>query len=87
MSKDKPAEGLEKIVTQSGLHVYGTPITDILGNRIIIHESAVPESEGGPLVWLTLQEAGETEGVGVLLDQNLTEVLRNRLDQAKEVWE
>lgn len=87
MSKDKPEEGIDKIVTNSGLHVYGTPVIDELGNKAIIHESSVPESEGGPFLWLTLQKAGETEGVGVLLDQNQTQVLRDRIDAAiKGVW-
>lgn len=86
MSKDK--EGIEKVVTQSGLAVYGTPVVDTLGNKVIVHESSVPEKEGGPFLWLTLQKAGETEGVGVLLNQNQAQVLQDRLGAAIEgVWE
>lgn len=86
MSQREP-EGIEEIVSQSGLTVYGTPVTDTLGNKAIVHESSVPEEEGGPFLWLTLQKAGETEGVGVLLDQNQAEVLRDRLNAAiKGVW-
>ena len=85
--KNETAAGIEKIVSQSGLHVYGTPLIDVLGNKVIIHESSVPAEEGGPYVWLTLQQAGETEGVGVLLDENLVKVLGERLEAAREVWE
>lgn len=86
MSESKP-EGIEKILSQSGLAVYGTPINDTLGNRIIVHESSVPEEEGGPYIWVTLQRAGESEGVGVLLDEHQVQVLLQRLGFAsKEVW-
>lgn len=88
MSKDNTPKGaVEIIVSESGLHVYGTPVTDTLGNKAIVHESSVPEFEGGPLLWLTLQEAGETEGVGVLLDQTQFLELMDRMDSAREVWE
>lgn len=87
MSKDQPDQGLEKIVTASGLHVYGTPVVDLLGNKIILHESSVPEEEGGPFIWLTLQRAGETEGVGVLLDANLADLLLERFQSARsDTW-
>lgn len=83
MSKqDQPEELADVIRTQSGLRVYGE-LVDRLGNRVIVHESSVPEDEGGPFVWLTLQKAGETGGVGVLLDSALLEEVKALLDNVE----
>lgn len=87
MSKDQPEGAIEMIETASGLKVYGPPITDKLGNRLIVHESSVPADEGGPFVWVTLQQAGETEGVGVLLDEEQLKTLILRVETAtEEMW-
>lgn len=85
MSEQKQPDGaIEAIRTQSGLRVFGWPVVDTLGNKALVHESSVPESEGGPFVWLTLQKAGETEGVGVLLDSTQLEELQELLASAQE---
>lgn len=86
MSKEQPEGAIEIIVSESELRVYGTPVQDTLGNKAIVHESSVPESEGGPFMWLTLQKAGETEGVGVLLDQEQAQALRDRIDAGMNIW-
>lgn len=86
MSKEQPENAIEVIQGKTGTKVFGEPVKDKLGNSALVHESSVPESEGGPLVWLTLQKAGETEGVGVLLDQAQLQDLQDRLDAAKGVW-
>lgn len=87
MSKKQAEEGIEVVVSESsGLRVYGTPVIDTLGNKAIVHESSVPKQEGGPFLWVTLQKAGETEGVGVLLDQAQAQDLRDRIDAGMNVW-
>lgn len=86
MSKKKSDEAVEIIEGESGLRVYGTPIIDTLGNKAIVHESSIPTSEGGPFLWVTLQKAGETEGVAVLLDQAQAQALQDRLASGMEVW-
>lgn len=86
MSNDQPEGAIEMIETASGLKVY-PPITDKLGNQLIVHESSVPANEGGPFVWVTLQKAGETEGVGVLLDEEMLKTLVLRVETAtEEMW-
>lgn len=77
---------IEKIVTESGLTVFGDPVTDSLGNEAYVHESAVPKDEGGPLVWLSLRRPGEDESAGVLLDQAQLQAIQDRLEAAKGVW-
>lgn len=84
MSKKK--QDIEVIESESGLRVFGTPVTDALGNEAYVHESIVPEDEGGPFVWLSLRRPGEEESAGVLLDFAQAEALRNRLNAAMEVW-
>lgn len=86
MSKE-PQTALEVITSTSGLKVFGEEVVDHLGNKGVIHESSVSEDEGGPFVWLTLQESTSTEAVGLLLGAEQVEAIRDRLDLAlKTVW-
>lgn len=84
MSKKK--KGVERIVGENGLAVYGEPVTDTLGNEAIVHESSVPEEEGGPFLWLSLRRPGEEGAAAVLLDESQLQELVDRLEAAKGVW-
>lgn len=84
MSKKK--QGIERIVDDNGLAVYGEPVTDKLGNEALVHESSVPKEEGGPLMWLSLRRPGEEGAAAVLLDEGQVQELVDRLEAAKEVW-
>lgn len=84
MSKKK--QDIEVIESESGLRVFGTPVTDALGNEAYVHESIVPEDEGGPFIWLSLRRPGEDESAGVLLSQDQVEAIQARLEASKGVW-
>ena len=86
-SPEQKNDMLQIIPTADDLQVFGTPVTDTLGNTALVHQSRVPESEGGPYVWLTLQKQGETEAYAVHLGQEETRALRDRLTLALDnLW-
>lgn len=71
--------------TPSGQAMYGEPVTDALGNEALVHESSVPEDEGGPMAWLSLREPGQEGAAAVLLDASQIDELIDRLKKARKV--